>query len=204
MSTHDPSGTSVCIHAVVVRQSYQRQGIALALLKEYIARLKGEGKYDRALLICHDGLQELYEKAGFECVGASDIVHGTKPWIELHVDLKAPNSLHETLETGTSEPIVDVDLNQGGSVPPNILQALQGFNAFQAQSPLSKQNLSAFEGGISAVTSESRNKYDLICPHPECRCKLLKGGVGILVEEPLFEVCFYESLKSKESSFIHG
>ncbi|KAF9915535.1 hypothetical protein BX616_005963 [Lobosporangium transversale] len=40
MSTHDPKGTSVCIHSVCVARAYQRRGIASAMMKEYLDHLR--------------------------------------------------------------------------------------------------------------------------------------------------------------------
>ena len=78
MSVHDPEGSSVCIHAVCVSPDHRHKGIALSLLKEYLARLeraRQEGaKYERVLLITHEAMRGLYDKAGFEFLGKSDVV----------------------------------------------------------------------------------------------------------------------------------
>lgn len=34
-------------------------------------------------LICKDNLIGLYQRAGFELVGPSDVVHGAEPWFEM-------------------------------------------------------------------------------------------------------------------------
>lgn len=40
MSTHDNTGTHLCIHSVVIDEAYRRQGLGSRLLAEYIQRLK--------------------------------------------------------------------------------------------------------------------------------------------------------------------
>ncbi|CAG8649810.1 18906_t:CDS:2 [Acaulospora morrowiae] len=98
MSHHDPSGKTVCIHSVCVDKHYRRRGVALALLKEYIKRLgkdfreldrenEGKRKYERIVLISHDYLIPLYQKAGFVFKGESQIVHGNEKWFDLVLDL---------------------------------------------------------------------------------------------------------------------
>ncbi|KZT70614.1 acyl-CoA N-acyltransferase, partial [Daedalea quercina L-15889] len=83
MSTHVPDALSVCIHSVCVTPAHRRQGVALSLLKEYTARLERAGAYERILLITHDELRGLYEKAGFDWVGPSSVTHGARPWFEM-------------------------------------------------------------------------------------------------------------------------
>lgn len=39
------------------------------------------------LLITHEELRTLYEKAGFVWLGKSAVVHGAKPWYEMRRDL---------------------------------------------------------------------------------------------------------------------
>ncbi|CAG8698388.1 7330_t:CDS:2, partial [Dentiscutata heterogama] len=82
MSYHNPFGKTVCIHTVCVDKLYQRRGVALYMLKEYIKRLKNEsqnkdvdGKYERVALISHKHLIPLYQKAGFILKGESEIVY---------------------------------------------------------------------------------------------------------------------------------
>lgn len=193
MGTHEPHGPSVCIHAVVVQQAHQRRGVALALLKEYVNRLQGaenEG-YEKVLLICHEELRDLYEKAGFEYVGPSEVVHGTKAWIELRIDLKAARQ-----QSGI-ESSLPSDLGLGQSLPPDVLQALQGFTGAQSSQPAPpKTLLSSIAEGLPAVTLEQSNKYDILCPREICRSVIIKAGVGQLVEESLIQVCVCSSAQS--------
>ncbi|KAL0064542.1 hypothetical protein AAF712_008487 [Marasmius tenuissimus] len=92
MSKHVPGATSVCIHSVCVSFDHRRQGIALRLLKEYIARLEearrtGSVSYERILLIAHEELIPLYRKAGFTFIGESEVAHGARPWYSMSYQL---------------------------------------------------------------------------------------------------------------------
>ncbi|KPV72628.1 uncharacterized protein RHOBADRAFT_29794, partial [Rhodotorula graminis WP1] len=87
MQAHDPQGPYVAIHSVCVDEAHRRKGVAVALVKEYLARLDRD--HDSVLgarLIAHDNLIKLYQRAGFQLVGRSKVVHGAKPWYELKVD----------------------------------------------------------------------------------------------------------------------
>ncbi|KAG0364634.1 hypothetical protein BC939DRAFT_457682 [Gamsiella multidivaricata] len=100
MSSHDPKGSSVCIHSVCVAGAYQRKGIARTMMKEYLKHLKNinasvtfssvsseetvtSGRLERVLLIAHKELIGLYAGAGFELVGQSGVEHGPDPWYEM-------------------------------------------------------------------------------------------------------------------------
>lgn len=83
MFTHQPAGTLLCIHSVVVSPSFRRQGIATRILKEYINTVKKQGKIRQVRLLCKDGLVGLYSGVGFQVVGPSSVVHGADQWIEM-------------------------------------------------------------------------------------------------------------------------
>ncbi|KAF7313926.1 hypothetical protein HMN09_00550900 [Mycena chlorophos] len=156
MSTHVPDGTSVCIHSVCVHPAVKRKGLGLSLLREYVARLGPLALYERVLLITHAPLRAFYEKAGFEWIGPSAVHHGALPWFEMHLELPStpPAGVYDALQRPSN---------------PN---------------PTGARALASFANGIGDVASESRNKYDLLCPRAECGSVLLKNGVGKLVETP--------------------
>jgi len=191
MSTHDPTGTSVCIHSVCVASAYRRRGIATLLLKEYISRLQHNSnndkpKYDRILLIAHDDLRALYEGAGFEWVGPSAVVHGARPWFEMQKLLVDPSSKSTGPQLQAAEPEALT------SIPPDIMQALQASLASSSRRPRPSARLLSEQASmdeILTVTSDVEgtkvNKYDLLCPRPGCGCLILKSGVGHLVEQQI-------------------
>ena len=80
MSAHEPTGTILCIHSVVVTEAMRRKGIALWMLQNYLQKVSELQKLTRVLLICKANLIGLYEKAGFVDLGRSDVVHGQDPW----------------------------------------------------------------------------------------------------------------------------
>ena len=186
MSEHVPGGYSVCIHSVCVSGDHQRKGIGSALIKEYIARLEkgntdGSWSYRRILLITHDHLRPFYESVGFEWLGKSDVVHGSKPWYEMRRDL----------HSGTDS---DTPPSQIQQLPPGILEALQRRqNIVRSSRPLS-----SFPNGIADLTNTDQkegilvNKFDLLCPKANCGSVILKSGVAKWVEQSSIQVdsCF--------------
>ncbi|KAL5504973.1 hypothetical protein ACEPAH_7636 [Sanghuangporus vaninii] len=193
MKKHDPNGSSVCIHTVVVASQYQRRGIALALLKEYVARMRIDGLTNRLLLICNENTRVLYEKAGFEYVGPSPVVHGPLPWGEMRIILDdLPGEKKEEETRNTESQSLDNTLSGIGSepLPPGILEALQ--RSVSSRNRPSARLLSSFSGSVDDVTNDSdglkSNKYDILCPRPGCGCFILKTGVGALVEKELPEL----------------
>jgi GNAT superfamily N-acetyltransferase len=55
MSCHEPLGKTLCIHSVVVEESYRRRGIALWMLRSYLQAV-AELPVTRVLLICKEAL----------------------------------------------------------------------------------------------------------------------------------------------------
>lgn len=184
MSTHVAGSTSVCIHSVCVAPSHRRKRVGLALLKEYVRRLEqaqseGSGYLERILLITHDDLRGFYEKAGFEWLGQSSVVHGSKPWFEMRFNL----SVNKERETQI------LDGNQ--QIPPGILEALQRRPDVIPSSRL----ISDYPNGLSdllqpdtATEGVSVNKFDLLCPRDGCGSIILKKGVGKWVERASIQV----------------
>ncbi|KAL0958846.1 hypothetical protein HGRIS_014165 [Hohenbuehelia grisea] len=181
ISTHVPGASSVCLHSICVRPDHQRQGVALALLNEYATRLETARRehsapYDRILLIAHEELCGLYEKAGFEKLGPSPVVHGSRPWFDLR------RLLQNTSDLPPSEIAPPAQ-----QLPPGIWEALQRSSTSRNR-PVPK-SLNSFAGGLPDVLQAdpsrpglSSNKFDLLCPHPECGSIILKSGVGKWVE----------------------
>ncbi|KAF8154696.1 acyl-CoA N-acyltransferase [Crassisporium funariophilum] len=179
LTTHIPGSSSVCIHSVCVSGTHRHQGIGLALLKEYISRLEqanidGSAKYERVLLITHENLRGFYEQGGFEWVGPSPIVHGSKPWFEMRRNLTRGDS------TELSKPV-----HSETQLPPGVWEALQR----RPDIIPSSRQISDFPNGLADVLTAdgkkqgvSHNKFDLLCPRAGCGSIILKNGVGEWVE----------------------
>jgi predicted PhzF superfamily epimerase YddE/YHI9/ribosomal protein S18 acetylase RimI-like enzyme len=85
--SHDTSGPLLAIHSVVVSQTYRSQGIAVAMMKDYIAAIAemnngraGGGIIDKLVLIAKTNLLGFYVQCGFIVTGVSSIVHGQDLW----------------------------------------------------------------------------------------------------------------------------
>lgn len=90
MSHHEPEGPLLAVHSVCVAPALQRRGIALRMLKAYIQAVVLPSAVDgvtSARLIARPHLVGLYERAGFELVGESDVVHGSQKWFDMKLDL---------------------------------------------------------------------------------------------------------------------
>jgi len=81
MSMHEPEGTTLCIHSVVVDAEKRRTGIATWMLASYLHHVHSLGSVSRVLLICKEPLVALYAGVGFKSLGPSDVVHGQDLWI---------------------------------------------------------------------------------------------------------------------------
>lgn len=163
MATHDPSGPYVAIHSVCVDEAHRGKGVAANLLSEYLARLDKDDSVRGARLISHDELIKLYQRAGFELVGRSAVVHGARPWYELKVDFpRASSSSSSSSSSVAAAPAAAIDH-----------EAEEG----DVRSP---GRLLARAGGLDSLvdTATGTNAADLFCPRAECRCLLLRRGAG--------------------------
>jgi len=83
---HDPAGPNVVIMSVAVHPDFQRQGLARALMVEFIARMRALGKH-RIWLICQAGLIDMYASFGYEYLGPSASDYGGHSWHEMALTL---------------------------------------------------------------------------------------------------------------------
>jgi len=177
MSQHVPSSSSVCMHAVSISPDHRRKGLGVRLLREYTTRLESATSinrlksYERILLITHEELRPFYEAAGFEWLGKSDVVHGSRPWFEMRKVLNE------------STPPSQV---QDRALPPGIWETLQ--RTPRSRGPSVARQLSSFSGmsDVCAVdpdnTGNLSNKFNLLCPRQECGSIILKAAVAQWVE----------------------
>lgn len=172
MSNHVPDSSSVCIHSVCVAKAYRRRGLALRLLREYLERLtkaKNAGApYERVLLIAHEDLRPLYEKAGFTWLGESDVHHGSRAWYEMRYDLPSPQP----------------------QIPADVLQALLAPSSEKHAPRLVSDGENDLNDLIEKdnETGSSVNRCDLLCPRG-CRSIILKKGCAQWTERTSVSVC---------------
>ncbi|KAI5117345.1 hypothetical protein M0805_006244 [Coniferiporia weirii] len=184
MSAHDPTGNAICIHAVGVAPALRRRGIARALLRAYVQRLRAAPPpgCDAVLLLCHDELRSLYEQVGFEYAGPSAVVHGTRPWLEMRLVLED--------EAGTG-----AEGRSSQSIPPGVIEAMQASSSEGSRrgrpTARSFADFASVDEVVSPDSSAANarvNKYDLLCPRLGCGSIILKGGVGRLIEKDIIQI----------------
>lgn len=62
IDSHEPRGSTVCIHALCVHPAWRARGFGTKILREYIGRLKNDNTIERIALIAHDELVPFYER----------------------------------------------------------------------------------------------------------------------------------------------
>ncbi|KAL9645272.1 hypothetical protein ABK040_002472 [Willaertia magna] len=83
MSTHQPNGKTICIHSVVIKDKYRRNGIGSEMLKKYLNYLSENFKGQYCVLLSKEYLIKFYENVGFKTKGLSSVSHGKEQWYEL-------------------------------------------------------------------------------------------------------------------------
>ena len=84
MATHDATGPLLAIHSVVVAEPYRRDGIATAMMKNYIETMESmPDGVDKFVVMAKEELLGFYVKCGFSVLRPSDIVHGKELWFHL-------------------------------------------------------------------------------------------------------------------------
>ncbi|KIO31296.1 hypothetical protein M407DRAFT_241840 [Tulasnella calospora MUT 4182] len=181
MKEHIPvskGGITVVIHSVCVHPDYQKKGVAIDLLREYLARLEKDAppEVKSVHLICHEELLELYRKAGFELVGKSPVVHGPREWFEMKYDLPSKaDAAQRQLE-----------------IPTEALAALLKPSSTRGSAPAPRR-FTSFPSIQDLVTDDSStggqsNRYKIVCPREGCRSVILLPGVAKLVEAAAVEL----------------
>ena len=96
MTVHDPNGSMLAIHSVVVAERHRHQGVGGTMLREYvqsIRKMSVKTPIDRIVLIAKADKLAFYVRAGFAVVGISPIVHGRDVWYECCCDLTGGSGL---------------------------------------------------------------------------------------------------------------
>jgi hypothetical protein len=87
METHEPDGSTLIIHSVVIHPDHRRKGLATAMLSYYLERMCENMKISRIFLIAKGNLLGFYTSVGFKVLRLSPVVHGQDPWFELSMNL---------------------------------------------------------------------------------------------------------------------
>lgn len=81
MSTHEPTGTTLCIHSVVTHEPSRRKGLGRWMMRSYMSEVARAAYVHRVLLLCKEPLVPFYESAGFANLGESGVEHGQDTWM---------------------------------------------------------------------------------------------------------------------------
>lgn len=79
---YDPKGRNVMLLGLAVRSEYRLQGLASALMQEYVKRMRALGK-EKLILTCLESRVPMYRKMGFSDDGMADSTWGGERWHEM-------------------------------------------------------------------------------------------------------------------------
>ena len=85
-SLHDPDGQHVMLLSLAVRPEYRHQGLAGAIIDEYLEMMTIRGK-EKIVLTCHEELVSFYRDFGFEDLGFGASVWGGVRWHDMELCL---------------------------------------------------------------------------------------------------------------------
>ena len=84
MTTHEPAGSTLCVHSVVVEGARRRKQIGTRTLRAYVRVVcERAPNVEKIVLLCKRELVGFYEGCGFKMVGPSDVEHGADQWYEM-------------------------------------------------------------------------------------------------------------------------
>lgn len=86
MSEHDPQGSTLCLHSVVVEPGARRKGVGSELVGEFVKAGERDERVERVRLISKEDLVHFYEGVGLVHLGQSPVQHGGSDWIEMGRD----------------------------------------------------------------------------------------------------------------------
>jgi ribosomal protein S18 acetylase RimI-like enzyme len=83
---HNPNGKNIMIMGLDVLPEYRKQGLATAIMYEYLRREHDRGR-KRILLTCLKSKVKMYEKMGFQSHGIAESSWGDELWYEMSHEL---------------------------------------------------------------------------------------------------------------------
>lgn len=84
MSTHSPTGTTLCLHSVVIDAPFRRRGLARWMVTQYLkAVATAVPRISCTYLLAHSDKTRLYEQCGFVSRGVSSVDFGSEVWMEM-------------------------------------------------------------------------------------------------------------------------
>ncbi|MDD2955862.1 MAG: GNAT family N-acetyltransferase [Oscillospiraceae bacterium] len=79
---HDPQGEWQAVFGLDVAPEHRNQGLAAALMREFIARAREKGRRGM-ILTCKAALIPYYERFGYRSTGISASIHGGAVWYDM-------------------------------------------------------------------------------------------------------------------------
>ena len=76
MTTHNPNGSILVIHSVVIKSTERRKHLGIRMIHKYISIMKNRKELNEIRLLTKPKFIPLYLIAGFEFIGSSSVVHG--------------------------------------------------------------------------------------------------------------------------------
>ena len=117
LCTHDTSGPLLAIHSIVVSEKYRGQGIARAMLQDYITAISARNDgIEKLVLMAKKELLGFYVQCGFTVTNVSPIVHGQDVWYNCELSLDKTRSKDNNTEH--SYWVLDTFTEKGGSGNP--------------------------------------------------------------------------------------
>jgi hypothetical protein len=151
METHEPEGSTLIIHSVVIHPKYRRQGLATAMLTYYLERMCENAQINQIFIIAKGNLLGFYTSVGFKILRLSPVVHGLEPWFEMGLDLtEARRGVQYQVDAFTSLPFAG---NQAAVVFKHYSEPLM--------QQLSAENNLSETAFVQAVYSDSSNSGSL-------------------------------------------
>ena len=86
INLHNPSGKNIMLLGLDVLPEYRMKGLATAIVKEYCARERANGR-EKLILTCLKSKVEMYKKMGFADNGVANSTWGGEQWHEMYLQL---------------------------------------------------------------------------------------------------------------------
>lgn len=96
MATHVSDGPLLAIHSVVVDPEFRGQGVATAMLKDYILAVRDD--VQKIVLLAKQRLLPFYLNCGFSVLRPSPIVHGQDLWYDLELNVERKGFPYRVLD----------------------------------------------------------------------------------------------------------
>lgn len=182
---HEASGQNIMLLGLDVLPQYRRQGLARALVQQYLQREYRNGRH-ALFLTCLESKVSMYEKFGFHDLGMADSTWGGEAWHEMYYVLEESNMLFLCYpKCSTCQKAQKwLDAHQLAYTQRHITEDNPSYEELKAWYEKSKLPLKRFFNTSGLVYKEMQLKDKLPTLSEEEQLKLLATN-GMLVKRPL-------------------